>query len=125
MKKASFILFMLFLGTALKGFSHAPAPTDFYAGKWEIMIAGTPYGDVKFFTNLIRKDGKLTGELVNPDDSTNGKRTITKVEESANKLVIYFDSSQGGEISINLAKVDDDHLKGSLMDFEATAVRLK
>lgn len=89
------------------------------------MVAGTPNGDVKFFTNLVRKEGKLTGELVNPEDSANGKRAITKVEENANKMVIYFDSPQAGEISIELAKVDDDNLKGYLMSFPATAVRLK
>ncbi len=125
MKKASVLLFVLFLSITFYGFSQT-APKDFYAGKWEILLTGTPNGDVKFFTNLTRKDGKLTGELVNPEDATNGKRPITKVEESADKIAIYFESSQGGEISINLAKVDNDNLKGSLMDsFDAKATRIK
>ncbi len=98
--------------------------TDFFAGKWDIMIFGTPRGDAKFITNLVRKDGKLTGELVNPDDATE-KRPITKVEDSATKLVIYFMSSQGSEISIDLDKVDADSLKGSLMSYETRAKRIK
>lgn len=125
MKKASILLLLLFLGTAFTGFSHAPAPADFFAGKWEIQLKGTPYGDIKFYTNLVRKDGNLTGELVNPEDPANGKRPITKVVESPNKISIFFDSSQGGEISIDLTKVDEDNLKGALMDFDASAVRLK
>jgi hypothetical protein len=126
MKKASIILFILFLGIALNGFSQAAPPKDLFAGKWEILLTGTPNGDVKFLTNLTRKDGKLTGELVNPDDAANGTRAITKVEESGDKMAIYFMSSQGEEISINLAKVDNDNLKGSLMDsFEAKARRIK
>lgn len=82
---------------------------------------------MKFHTNLVRKDGKLTGELLDVTDGPNPteKRPITKVEEKGNDLTIYFESSQGGEIAMELAKVDDDHLKGSLMSFETTATRLK
>ena len=101
------------------------AATDFYAGKWEIAVLGSPRGDIKFNTDLVRKDGKLTGDLVNPAEAAADKRPITKVEESAKKLVIYFMSSQGGEISIDLDKVDNDTLKGSLMNFEANAKRIK
>jgi hypothetical protein len=124
MKKASILLIALFLGLTFQGFLQT-APKDFFAGKWEIALTGTPNGDVKFLTNLIRKDGKLTGELVNPDNPTNGKRPITKVEENGDKLAIYFEFSQGEEISIDLAKVDDDNLKGSLMSFDAKAKRIK
>ena len=125
MKKASVFLFVLFSAIAFEGFSQSTAPADFYAGKWEIAILGSPRGDVKFTTNLVRKDGKLIGELANPADATEAKRPITKIEESAKKLVIYFESSQAGEISIDLDKVDDNNLKGSLMSFEATAKRIK
>lgn len=126
MKKATFFV-VLFLGLAFAAAAQTTAPADFYAGKWEIQITGSPRGDVKFHTNLVRKDGKLTGDLV---DVTNGpnsteKRAITKVEENGDKLAIYFESSQGGEIAMDLAKVDADHLKGSLMSFETTATRLK
>ena len=75
---------------------------------------------MKFLTDLVRKDGKLTGELVDSADAT-VKRPITKIEETADKLVIYFESSQAGEISVELAKVDNDNLKGALMSFDATA----
>jgi hypothetical protein len=82
-------------------------------------------GDVKLSTDLIRKDGKLTGDLVNTADAASPKLPITKVEESADKLVLYFDSSQAGELSIELKKVDDDNLKGALMSFDASAKRMK
>lgn len=125
MKKAGLFFIVLFLGVLTEVFSQTTPSTDFYAGKWEISILGSPRGDVKFITNLVRKDGKLTGELANPTDATEAKRPITKIEESAKKLVIYFESSQAGEISVDLDKVDDNNLKGSLMSFEATAKRIK
>ena len=100
--------------------------TDFFAGKWEITITGTPNGDAKMVTDLVRKDGKLTGELKDPT-GTNPVTTITKVEEEpGKKITIYFDTAQAGEIGVELAKVDDDHLKGQLMNmFDSTAVRVK
>ncbi|HEY0109488.1 MAG TPA: hypothetical protein VGB67_07675 [Fibrella sp.] len=125
MKKVSLLLLLFVLGISLKSFSQNATPVDFFAGKWEIAIVGTPMGDVKLSTDLIRKDGKLTGDLVNTADAASPKLPITKVEESADKLVLYFDSSQAGELSIELKKVDDDNLKGALMSFDASAKRMK
>lgn len=126
MKKVSVFLLILFLGVAFKGFSQATTPpTDFFAGKWEISVAGTPMGDVKFLTDLVRKNGTLTGELADATDATKPKRPLTKVEEKGDKVSLYFESSQGGEMAIDLTKVDDDNLKGTLYNFDATAKRVK
>ncbi|WP_375444707.1 hypothetical protein [uncultured Fibrella sp.] len=130
MRKFSLILFVLILGVA-SSFAQTTAPvsattaTDFYVGKWEVAIAGTPMGDVKLVADLVRKDGKLTGDLTNTADAAAGKLPITKVEESPEKLVIYFDSTQAGELAIDLKKVDNDNLKGALMSFDAVAKRVK
>lgn len=125
MKKVSLFVFIFLLGICGRGFSQTAPKTDFFAGKWEIVVVGTPEGDAKFATELIRKDGKLTGELKDPA----GKRPvtpITKIEEAADRLTIYFDTAQAGEIPIELTKVDDDHLKGQLYNmFEASALRVK
>ena len=126
MKKVSLLLFVFLLSVCVKSYSQTTPPTDFFAGKWEITITGTPSGDSKMVTDLVRKDGKLTGELKDPS-GTNPAMAITKVEEEAGKkLTIYFDTAQAGEIAIDLTKVDDDHLKGQLMNmFDSTAVRVK
>ena len=125
MKKARVFFFVLFVGITLNGFSQT-APKDFYAGKWEIFLTGTPNGDVKLLTNLIRQHGKLVGELGNATDATQPKRAITKVEETGDKLIIYFTSSTGDEASIDLTKIDNDNLKGNLMGmFDAKATRIK
>lgn len=124
MKKTG-LFFLLMLCVSLTGFSQTAAPADFFAGKWEISAVETPMGDVKFTTELVRKDGKLTGELTNASDPSQPKRPITKVEEKSDKVIIFFDSSQAGEIAIDLNKVNDDSLKGTLYTFEATAKRLK
>lgn len=116
------VIFSLLLISSVTGFSQTP---DFFAGKWEVTVLNSPKGDVTFLTQLIRKDGKLTGELIEKADPASGSRKILRVEESPEKLVVYFESSQGGETILNLAKVDQDNLKGTVHDFEATAKRLK
>ncbi len=125
MRKASIILFLLFLGATATCFSQTAAPADFFAGKWEITVLNSPKGDVVFQTDLIRKDGVLTGDLVEKGDPANGTRKILKAEETTDKLVLVFESSQGGEMSLDLVKVDNDNLKGTLYTFEATAKRIK
>lgn len=101
------------------------AQSEFFVAKWEITVAGTPNGDAKFVTKLERKDGKLSGELSLPADPSSPKIPISNIEESADKIVIYF-SAQGYDVNVELTKVDDDNLKGTLMNmFEAKAVRVK
>lgn len=126
MKKASILLIVLFFGIALNGFSQtAPAPTDFYAGKWEITIIGTPNGDSKMITTINRKDGKLVGEMTNPAEPTTPANPLTSVEEVDGKMTIYF-STSGYDLAIPFEKVDNDNLKGKLMDmFDVTAKRVK
>lgn len=124
MKKTTLFAFLMILGVAFAGFSQT-APADAYAGKWAITFIGTPNGDSKLVTELVRKDGKLTGELKDPSGQMPEALPLTNVEEKDGKLILYF-TAQGMDINVWFQKVDDDNLKGSLLDmFDATAVRIK
>lgn len=128
MKKASIFLFVLLLGVVINGFSQTttPAPAkDFFVGKWEITIFGTPNGDSKLVTTLIRKDGKLTGELKDPTDTTKPVIPITSIDEKDDEIEIAF-SASGYDVTLPLKKENDDNLKGQLMGmFDAKAIRIK
>lgn len=124
MKKSILFFVLIALGVSFKSVAQT-APTDFYAGKWAIMFIGTPNGDSKLETELTRKDGKLTGQLSDPSGQMPDALPITNIEEKDNKIILYF-TAQGMDINVWLEKVDDDNLKGSLMDmFDATAKRIK
>lgn len=125
-EKVSFVLFFTFLLIVSKsGAQSTPTSTEYWGGKWKFTVIGTLQGDTKFFTNLTRKDGKLTGELTTPADTSGTKIPITKVEETTNKIVIYF-TAQGYDVNLEYTKVDDNNLKGTMMSmFEATGLRLK
>lgn len=126
MKKTICLFFLFSFGMLATGYAQNASAIDFFAGKWEISITGSPRGDVKFVTNLIRKDGKLTGELADPTGIIKENRPITRIDESKSDILIYFESSQGDEITLNLSKINQDNLKGALMDsYDATAKRIK
>lgn len=123
MKKLSFF-FTVMLGLFIAANTHAQtAPADYYPGKWNVVIIGTPQGDSKMTLVLERKDGKLTGAV---QDST-GKEIskITSVDEK-NKTITAAFTAQSYDVTLTLDPVDDDHVKGSLLGmFDAKGVRVK
>ena len=126
MKKVSLFCLFLMLGVIFNSYAQTSPQSDFFAGKWEVSVMGTPNGDSKMVTDLVRKDGKLTGELKDPSGQNPEPFPITSIVEEADKVTLYF-TAQGTDVSLDLAKVDDSHLKGSVMNgmFDATAVRVK
>jgi len=133
MKKVSVILILLVFGMAIKGFSQttsaaaaAPAPTtDIYAGKWEMLIIGTPNGDAALTTVLTRKEGKLAGTITPKAGDQKEEVKISNIEEADGKITLYF-TIQEYDVNVLLEKVDDDNLKGSLMNmFDVKAKRIK
>lgn len=124
MRKLNLICLLLMLGVVLTSNSQTTAPADFFAGKWEVTVIGTPNGDSKMIIDLVRTDGKLTGQMSNPTEPSAEKVPVT-VDESADLLDLAF-NAQGYDVTINLKKVDDDNLKGSLLGmFDAIAKRVK
>src|SRR5579863_1922015 len=122
MKKTSLILTLvmaLFLSPAVQG----QTTTDYFPGKWNVVVMGTPNGDAKMTFVLERKDGKLTGAV---QDSTGKEMTkITQIDEKDKSITAAF-TIQSYDVSLTLDPVDDDHVKGSLMGmFDAKGVRVK
>lgn len=112
------------LGVVFTSNSKTVVPADFFAGKWELTVIGTPNGDSKMIIDLVRTDGKLTGQMSNPAEPTAEKVPVT-VDESAELIDLAF-NAQGYDVTVNLKKVDDDNLKGSLLGmFDAVAKRVK
>ncbi len=122
MKKVLLSLFVLCTLATTLSFAQSTGQKDYYAGKWEITVSGTPSGDAKLLTNLTRVDGALTGELENTTDGS--KLKINKVTESEKGITIYF-FAEGMDIDLYLGKKDANQMEGSLMNgsFKSVAVR--
>lgn len=101
----------------------ASASPDYFVGKWDVLVQGTPSGDGKMLLTLDRKDGKLEGTMVSKPNTP--AEPVSKVEEKGNEVKVYF---KGGDYDVNmtLTKKDDDHANGDVLGmFDAKATRLK
>jgi len=96
---------------------------DFFAGKWKVLVTGTPYGDLKRIYVLEKSGNELTGTV---QDSTGKEITkCSKVEVKDNEVTLYY-QAMGNDVSITLIKKDDDHVTGSVLgQFDAKGERIK
>lgn len=121
MKKVRMILTAMFILVAALATQAQDTPSDFFVGDWKVMLKGTPNGDAEMVMHLERVDGKLTGEMraegIDPSK-------FQQVAEKEDEVTVYY-STMGYDININLKKVDDNNLKGSLLGmFDATGERI-
>jgi hypothetical protein len=109
--------------TATAATTTATTTTDYFPGKWNVIIMGTPNGDAKLTFALERKDGKLTGAV---QDSTGKELSkITQVDEKDKTMTAYF-NMMNYDLTLMLEPIDDDHVKGNMLGmFDAKGVRAK
>jgi len=115
-------LFFLFLSFT----SHAQSKSgaDFFAGKWNVLITGTPYGDLKRVYILEKKDNNLAGTVL---DGATGKELskCSKVDVKDNEVTLYY-SALGNDVNVVLTKKDEDHVAGKALGmFDASGERVK
>ena len=70
MKKLSFAIGLLSLGLSFNALAQPKTGADFFSGKWNVLITGTPYGDLKRLYILEKKDNGLAGTVM---DGATGK----------------------------------------------------
>jgi hypothetical protein len=117
------LLFVLFLFAGTYRVSAQDASKDYFAGKWEVLVKGSPEGDATALVELKRIDGTLQGTIAIGNDKTASK--ITSVEEKANNVTVYFSSSMGYDVYLYMEKVDENQVTGTVMDmFDLTGKRM-
>jgi hypothetical protein len=122
MRKLSFMLTMVF-GLMMCLSVKAQSPIDYFVGKWNVTIVGTPNGDAKLNFLFEKKDGKLGGAV---QDST-GKEIskISKIDTAGKTITAAF-VAEGYDVTMTLEPVDEQNVKGSVMGmFDAKGVRVK
>ena len=122
MKQISIILTATLLLLTTVSMKAQQEPSDYFAGKWEVLLEGTPSGDVTMTMTLERKDGKLEGYMSGDGDEVTN---FTSVEEGEESVTVNW-TSQGYDVYLELKKKDEDNISGSLMDmFSASGKRIK
>lgn len=122
MKKLSVFIAVVVCSIVFSMEAKAQAPTDYFAGKWKVLTTGLPSGDATSVVTLERKEGKLTGTMM--QDGKPAPNIFSRVEEKEKSITAYFTAS-GYDCYLFLEKKDDNNVIGSLMDmFDCTGVRI-
>lgn len=117
MKKLSalFVFSFLLLLVFASNLQAQTAPADYFVGTWKVKAMGLPDGDKELVIQFEKKDGKLTGGIV--DAATKKVNPFTNVELVGNKVTAYFQNEEPQmEVYLSLEKKDDTNVTGSLMD---------
>ena len=124
MKKANFfscLLFFLIMSTNM--FAQTKQGADYFKGKWNVLVKGTPNGDTRMIVLLENKNDSLTGVI--QDTTSTEISKISKIELTDTSATVYF-IAQGYDVDLVMNKKDIDHITGSLMSmFEAEGERIK
>jgi hypothetical protein len=124
MKKVTRINLTAMILIAIGATVNGQTQTNYFIGKWDVLVKGLPDGDTHMKFNIADSAGHMKGTLL---DTTAAHKDIplTKIEQDGDTVKLYF-SAQGYDVDLLLAKKDDDHATGSLMGmFDANAIRLK
>lgn len=118
--KSIFTIVALFAAISL---TKAQTNQNYFIGNWEVLVKGTPQGDVKLPMSFEMKDDKIIGKITNPETKEVG--TMTSVEMKGEELFAAF-SAGGYDLTMVIKKKDDDHFAGTLMEMlEVEGTRLK
>ena len=107
MKNRFVLLVLLVVSTVLSVQAGTP---DYFIGKWNVEIKGTPGGDSKLLVTLYKKAGKLVGTVYSEADGT---KEIKEVEENGNSLKVFFKHGWF-TVELLLNKKDEGHCSAKM-----------
>jgi len=123
MKKFKAVLVILFVLSITNAVKAQTSNTEYFSGKWSVILKGTPNGDAKMIFVLEKKVDSLTGVVL--DTTGNQISKIDKAELKDTTVTLYF-NAQGYDVSLVLNRKDEDHVTGSLLNmFDAEGERIK
>ena len=121
--KLSKLFFAFIVCMAFYVSAGAQTNIDYFLGKWNVAILGTPQGDAKVLFKFEKVDGKIQGSVL--DSTAKEISKITEIKEKDKTVTGAFTAS-GYDLTFELTPVDQDNAKGNVMGmFDAKAVRMK
>lgn len=95
-----------------KGTNNLPKET-YFAGKWEIVLKGTPEGDISFLMTFQQKEGKWMGTYIN--QKTKEENALQSIEVNGDKITLALKLSSY-DMTMQLNRINDEHITGKMMD---------
>jgi hypothetical protein len=106
---AGFYLFLFSIGLN----AQTKSGYDFFAGKWNIIVTGSPQGDVKMVVNFENINNAVSASI--KDSTGKDLYKVTNTEIDNDKSVITFIGSQGSDVPLTLMKKDETNITGDIM----------
>ena len=101
--------------------AYAQEPDDFFVGKWEVSIAGTPEGDAVVEVIIERTDGVLNGRMIVEEDATE----FDSIEEVGENAIKINYTAREYSVFFFWKKVDENNIEGTLLDlYDTKGVRI-
>jgi hypothetical protein len=119
-----FFVSPFFLLSTFHSAAQAKTGADYFVGKWNVLIPGTPLGDLKRIY-LFEKTGDGLSGIVQDPATGNTIAKFSKVEVKDDLVTVYY-TVNDIEVSVVLTKKDEDHFTGKVLDnYDATGERVK
>jgi hypothetical protein len=121
MKKLLIASLMLLCVTSLA--MAATNSPEYFEGKWNVLVKGTPQGDATIPMRFVTTEGKTKGFFTVGDSGKEVQMNSVSVKKGI--LTAAF-NIQGFDVDIYMSEVDVNNAKGSLMGmFSLSATRVK
>ena len=91
---------------------------DFFLGKWNCTVIGTPNGDAKFVLKVEKNEAALAAFIISEDGKS---QKVDRVETKTNAITVYW-FAEGYDVYMTLTKKEDGKVEGTLMDMFTTKV---
>lgn len=122
MKSIYAFLFVAFTALAVNGLQAQGVSEAYFIGKWNVTVKGTPNGDVTLPARFEKNGVALKGFYTDPESKE--EKAMDTAYMDSDKLAFGFNIS-GYDVTVTLAKKDDNTATGSLMGmFDVEAVRV-
>lgn len=96
------------------------AVNEYFIGKWDVNIKGTPGGDSKLIVNLKIQEGEVSGTVTKED----GIVKISEIKERGDSLILQF-KHRMFNVDLLMKKLDKNHCSCKLVDmFEGSSIRI-
>lgn len=111
MRRTVFLLTGLFIFLTSLPILAQENTADFFLGKWNVTVTGTPNGDAKFAVKIENKENILAATIIG-EDGKNQK--VDRVEAKTNTITVYW-FAEGYDVYLTMTKKEDGKVEGDLM----------
>lgn len=91
---------------------------DFFLGKWNCTVIGTPNGDAKFVLKVEKNETALAAFIISEDGKS---QKVDRVETKTNAITVFW-FAEGYDVYMTLTKKEDGKVEGDLMSMFTTKV---